>query len=99
MLFGCSVQLAEVWERHEGPVHVSQLRQEGRVRDVTDVVKHGQRVKVKVLSITGNKMSLSMKDVDQVTGHNLNLVLKVKDNEDRNPDRPHCSVTMLRVVP
>ncbi len=47
--------------QHEGLVHVSQLRQEGRVKDVNDVVKRGQRVKVKLLGITGSKMSLSMK--------------------------------------
>ena len=61
MQFGCFVQLEGVRGRHEGLVHLSQLRQEGRVRDVSDVVKRGQRVKVKVLSITGAKMSLSIK--------------------------------------
>lgn len=38
-----------------------QLRREGRVANVTDVVQKGQSVKVKVLSYTGNKMSLSIK--------------------------------------
>lgn len=38
-----------------------QLRREGRVSNVSDVVQRGQSVKVKVLSYTGNKMSLSMK--------------------------------------
>ena len=75
-----SQQHYAVWEgvrsRYEGLVHVSQLRHKGRVQDVTDVVKWGQRVKVKIPSITGNKMSLSIKDVDQVTGHDLNPVLK-----------------------
>ena len=61
MQFGCFVQLEGVRGRHEGLVHISQLRQEGRVKDVSDVVKRGQRVKIKVLSITGAKMSLSMK--------------------------------------
>ena len=42
-------------------MHISQLRNEERVRDVNDVVRRGQKVKVKVLSITGKKMSLSMK--------------------------------------
>ena len=39
----------------------TQLRREGRVKDVSEAVKRGQRVKVKVLSITGSKMSLSMR--------------------------------------
>ena len=61
MQFGCFVQLEGVRGKHEGLVHISQLRQEGRVREVGEVVKRGQRVKVKVLSITGTKMSLSMR--------------------------------------
>ena len=61
MQFGCFVQLEGVRGRHEGLVHISQLRREGRIKEVGEVVKRGQRVKVKVLSITGSKMSLSMK--------------------------------------
>lgn len=61
MQFGCFVQLEGVRGKFEGLVHVSQLRREGRVKEVTDVVKRGDKVKVKVLSITGSKLSLSMK--------------------------------------
>ena len=61
MQFGCFVQLEDVRGKFEGLVHVSQLRKEGRIKDVTDFVKRGDRVKVKVLSITGSKLSLSMK--------------------------------------
>jgi ATP-dependent RNA helicase DHX8/PRP22 len=39
---------------------------------VEDVVQRHKAVKVKVLSITGTKMGLSMKDVDQETGRDLN---------------------------
>ena len=61
MQFGCFVQLEGVRGKFEGLVHVSQLRREGRVKDVSEVVKRGDRIKVKVLSITGSKISLSMK--------------------------------------
>ena len=57
----CPLTSPGVRGQHEGLVHISQLRQEGRVKDVNDVVKRGQKVKVKVLGITGHKMSLSMK--------------------------------------
>lgn len=40
---------------------VLQLRREGRVTNVSDVVQRGQKVKVKVLSFTGQKISLSLK--------------------------------------
>lgn len=61
MQFGCFVQLEGVRGRHEGLVHISQLRREGRIKEVSEVVRRGQKVKVKVLSITGSKISLSMK--------------------------------------
>jgi ATP-dependent RNA helicase DHX8/PRP22 len=54
----------------EGLVHVSNLRDQ-RVIKALDVVKKNQNVKVKVLSIVGNKVSLSMKEVDQATGKDL----------------------------
>jgi ATP-dependent RNA helicase DHX8/PRP22 len=60
-------------KKAEGLVHISQLRREGRVKNVEEVVLRGQAVKVKVLSITaGQKISLTMKDVDQETGEDLN---------------------------
>lgn len=91
--FGCFVQLEGLKRRWEGLVHISQLRREGRVASASDVVSRGQKVLVKVLNIGGQKVSLSMKDVDQETGRDLNPVVAVaKPEEDekhlRNPDRP-----------
>ncbi|KAL4445702.1 hypothetical protein ABPG74_006253 [Tetrahymena malaccensis] len=65
--FGCFVTLENVGGRKEGLVHISQLSSK-RVGNIQEVAKIGQRVKVKVLSVIGNKISLSMKDVDQITG-------------------------------
>ena len=42
--------------------------QQGMLRDPKVAVRRGQRVKVKVISITGSKLSLSMKEVEQTTG-------------------------------
>lgn len=53
--------------RKEGLVHISQLSGK-RVNSVSEAVKVGQKVKVKVLSVIANKISLSMKEVDQNTG-------------------------------
>ena len=61
MQFGCFVQLEGLRKRWEGLVHISQLRSEGRVTQVSDVVNKNQKVKVKVLSFTGQKTSLSIK--------------------------------------
>ncbi|XP_041671046.1 ATP-dependent RNA helicase DHX8 [Cheilinus undulatus] len=95
MQFGCFVQLEGLRKRWEGLVHISELRREGRVANVADVVNKGQRVKIKVLSFTGSKTSLSMKDVDQETGEDLNPNRRRNVGPDggeeinmRNPDRP-----------
>lgn len=96
--FGCFVQLLGVKKRWEGLVHISQLRAEGRVNDVTEVVSRGQMVKVKVMSIAGQKVSLSMKEVDQETGADLNPASHSHLNDearDRNPDRPSGSSSFL----
>ncbi|XP_059180160.1 ATP-dependent RNA helicase DHX8-like [Centropristis striata] len=94
MQFGCFVQLEGLRKRWEGLVHISELRKEGRIANMADVVTKGQKVKVKVLSFTGTKASLSMKDVDQETGEDLNpnrrrnLDTGPADEAMRNPDRP-----------
>lgn len=52
-------------------MHTSELRREGRIANVADVVTRGQRVKVKVLSFTGTKASLSMKVRISYTGERV----------------------------
>jgi len=69
--FGCFVALEGFRKKVEGLVHISQLRREGRVNSVEEVVSRGDKVWVKVLSV-GSKTSLGMKDVDQATGADLN---------------------------
>jgi polyribonucleotide nucleotidyltransferase len=55
----------------DGLVHISQLAQ-NRVNKVTDVVKEGDKVKVKLLGMDERgKVRLSMKAVDQTTGEDL----------------------------
>jgi polyribonucleotide nucleotidyltransferase len=55
----------------DGLVHISELKNE-RVGKVTDVVKQGDAVKVKVLGFDDRgKVKLSMKTVDQETGEDL----------------------------
>jgi polyribonucleotide nucleotidyltransferase len=55
----------------DGLVHISQLAP-NRVNKVTDVVKEGDKVKVKLLGMDERgKVRLSMKAVDQTTGEDL----------------------------
>ena len=57
----------------DGLCHISELKNE-RVGKVTDVVKEGDTVKVKVLSVDDRgKVKLSMRAVDQETGEELEV--------------------------
>ncbi|KAI3833193.1 hypothetical protein MKX03_027526 [Papaver bracteatum] len=64
----------------EGLVHVLQMANP-RVTNAKEVVKRDQSVFVKVISLSGQKMSLSMRDVDQDTGKNLLPIKKTADDE------------------
>ncbi|KAI3442518.1 RNA helicase [Psidium guajava] len=82
---GCFVQLSDIRGK-EGLVHVSQMATR-RVANAKEVVKRDQEVYVKVISISGQKLSLSMRDVDQDTGKDL-LPLKKSDDDDSYRTNP-----------
>jgi polyribonucleotide nucleotidyltransferase len=66
----------------DGLVHISQLAPR-RVNKVTDVVKEGDKVKVKLLGVDERgKVRLSMKAVDQATG---------EDIEGKGGDQPQAA--------
>ena len=70
--FGCFISLDDVSSREplrEGLCHVSNMSTR-KVR-AQDVVARGDGVYVKVISLTSNRMGLSMRDVDQKTGEDL----------------------------
>jgi polyribonucleotide nucleotidyltransferase len=67
----------------DGLVHISQLAPR-RVQKVTDVVKEGDKVKVKLLGFDDRgKVRLSMKVVDQQTGEDLEAKQKAEAAESR----------------
>ncbi|KAI3912517.1 hypothetical protein MKW98_020979 [Papaver atlanticum] len=76
---GCFVSLNGFKEK-EGLVHVSQMATR-RVANAKEVVQRGQNVYVKVISLSGQKMSLSMRDVDQDTGKDLIPIKKTAEDE------------------
>ncbi|MGQ0445873.1 MAG: polyribonucleotide nucleotidyltransferase [Beijerinckiaceae bacterium] len=62
----------------DGLVHISQLAK-GRVAKTTDVVKEGDKVKVKLLGFDDRgKVRLSMRLVDQATGEDLEMKEKLE---------------------
>lgn len=69
--FGAFVNLPDVKGKVDGLVHVSAMQEGARVNHPSDLVSRGQPVKVKVVSIQGSRIGLSMKEVDQITGRDL----------------------------
>ena len=68
MDFGAFVELVEFVNKTEGLAHVSKLPRVSNGNSARDVVQRGNPVYVKVLSLTNNRIALSMSDVNQETG-------------------------------
>jgi len=72
----------------DGLVHISQLAP-NRVQKVTDVVKEGDKVKVKLLGFDDRgKVRLSMKVVDQETGEDLEAKQRAERDAARAQEQP-----------
>ena len=72
----------------DGLVHISQLSKE-RVNKTTDVVKEGDKVKVKLLGFDDRgKVRLSMRVVDQATGEDLEAKEKAERKAAGEGDQP-----------
>ena len=68
--FGVFVNLLGVRGKVDGLVHVSAMA-EGKVNHPSDLVSRNQEVKVKVMKVQDKRISLSMSEVDQATGEDL----------------------------
>ncbi|KAF9015716.1 P-loop containing nucleoside triphosphate hydrolase protein [Cyathus striatus] len=85
--FGAFVTLEGVAGRVEGMVHVSNIQAGARANSASDLLSRGQPVKVKVMGVAGNRVTLSMKDVDQVTGRDLTPHLRIKSEAEMEEER------------
>ncbi|KAF5352727.1 hypothetical protein D9756_005877 [Leucocoprinus leucothites] len=85
--FGAFVTLEGVTGRVEGMVHVSNIQAGARANSASDLLSRGQPVKVKVLSVAGSRIGLSMKDVDQVTGRDLTPYLRIRSEAEVEEER------------
>ncbi|HWV40158.1 polyribonucleotide nucleotidyltransferase [Pseudorhodoplanes sp.] len=75
----------------DGLVHISQLAQ-GRVQKTSDVVKEGDKVKVKLLGLDDRgKVRLSMKAVDQETGEDLEAKQKAEKEKADQQNAPEAA--------
>lgn len=85
--FGVFVSLEGLRGRFEGMVHIGSIAAGTRVNHPSDLLSRGQRVKVKVMSVVGDRIGLSMKDVDQATGQDLTPHLRIKTEAEMAEER------------
>jgi len=67
-------------------VHVSNIQQ-GRANSAADLLTRGQPVKVKIISLAGKRIGLSIKDVEQASGRDLTPHLRIKTEAEIDKDR------------
>lgn len=72
-------------------VHVSNIQQGARANSASDLLSRGQQVKVKVMSIAGSRIGLSMKDVDQATGRDLTPHLRIRSEAEMEEERQRAA--------
>ncbi|PNY26321.1 Pre-mRNA-splicing factor ATP-dependent RNA helicase prp22 [Tolypocladium capitatum] len=69
--FGAFVNIHHVRGKVDGLVHVSRMVAGQRVSHPSDLLSKGQQVFVKIISVDGTRVGLSIKDVEQDTGMDL----------------------------
>lgn len=82
--FGAFVNLHGIKGKVDGLVHISALVEGQRVNHPSDLVTSGQSVKVKVVKIEGNRIGLSMKEVDQETGQDQAPQVRIQNASGAN---------------
>ena len=82
----------------DGLVHVSEIRPE-RVEKVTDVLKEGDKVKVKCMGIERGKVRLSMKRVNQETGEEIPVEKKPKKEKKEEGEQTQNSAELADILP
>ncbi|PSR72548.1 hypothetical protein PHLCEN_2v11541 [Hermanssonia centrifuga] len=97
--FGAFVQVEGVNGRVEGMVHVSNIQQGARANSAADLLSRGQNVKVKVMSVVGNRIGLSMKDVDQISGRDLTPHLRIKSEAELAEEEAQRAARGANAVP
>lgn len=76
---------------YSGMVHVTNIQAGARANSAADLLSRGKPVKVKVMSMTGSRIGLSMKDVDQATGRDLSPHLRIKSEAELEEERQRAA--------
>lgn len=82
--FGAFVSLSSDRSVGEGLVHISQITRDGtRINSPSDILRHGQNVFVRVNSVAANRISLSMRGVNQQNGTDEESLSKDSTQQNR----------------
>ncbi|KAJ8606234.1 hypothetical protein MRB53_041106 [Persea americana] len=96
--FGAFVNLRGVKGKVDGLVHVSAMA-DHKVNHPSDLVARGQEVKVKVMKVQDKRISLSMAEVDQVTGQDINPGRRIQSATGANAVGLNGANTLENPVP
>merc|ERR1712217_505414 len=80
MEYGCFVELLEFETKPKGLVHLNNLSL-NKTLSVKNLVKIGDLVWVKIISIKGSRLNMSMSDVDQNSGKDIKKVFDRGKNQ------------------
>ncbi|AFZ80821.1 helicase associated domain HA2 containing protein [Theileria equi strain WA] len=72
--FGAFVSFKTPLGDREGLVHKSEISSTRRIIEVSQVLKRGMNVYIKILKVIGEKFRLTMKDIDQTNGSEIKRV-------------------------
>lgn len=97
--FGVFVNLRGVKGKVDGLVHVSAMAADHKVNHPSDLVSRNQEVKVKVMKVQDKRISLSMAEVDQVTGQDLNPGRRIQSATGANAVGLNGSTSLENSVP
>ena len=88
MTFGCFAEIQGIEAKNiDGLIHISEMTRK-RIKDPYDIVIEGQEVFAKVIKVhPDGKISLSMRDVDQNSGEDLESSLSEEVKEPRGRKR------------
>lgn len=95
--FGVFVALSQ-FGRREGLLHISQITGRGKILSGKDAFRRNESLWVKVVSITGTKLSFTMRDIDQDTGRD-NSSVSLTANQRSNPSRPSAAEERVSGIP
>ncbi|CAN6625011.1 pre-mRNA-splicing factor ATP-dependent RNA helicase Prp22p [Trichomonascus vanleenenianus] len=86
--YGAFANLLGFSHKTDGLIHISEITSGPRLQHPSEILERDQEVKVKVIRLDNNRVSLSMKQVDQTTGEDLTVVERSNGSSNGEGSKP-----------